>query len=585
VRGIGPIISRGAVTTILAAAGFAAACSNIYQPDRPPSVRIVGLPDSVRFLEGDTLRVTAEVESGVFKTSGPVAVRWLLEDSLVGSGLRLNLPLVVPGAAVITAEAEDGAGLLGRDRVTFEVLPNAPPVPVALSVDPGTAFYASDTVRLAVRGMDVETQGGPFRVEWVSSAAGVLGTGDSLELQPGRLPLGSQVLTARLADPQGLVDSLTTTIEVVPAPARLHWWRRFPGATAARTHVALRDDGVVIVALGQVAADCRGCLIALGSDGVEQWRRPIGNSFPWDHSGGVTIAPDGRIFAFDHEGQGYAFSPDGALLWQRQIFGNDPHGRLALGPDGSLYGAGAHPDDLRAALMRFDPADGTRLWEIRRTAGYAHAGAFVAPDQRVVAGIGGQMVWATPAGLVTGDGPATIYTSYSRGAMGADGTVYVPSWNLQAIAPDGTIRWTADLGGYCCSAQSSEPVVDGRGVVYTARFTEAFAFREVDGSRIWSRTIASEPIGSYLSLTTDGGLILNGRRSLLVLDAATGNLRWEVPLAYDIGSSIGVAPNGLIYFATAEGRVMALRGDAPLDLAAPWPTWRADNRRTASVIR
>jgi hypothetical protein len=54
-------------------------------------------------------------------------------------------------------------------------------------------------------------------------------------------------------------------------------------------------------------------------------------------------------------------------------------------------------------------------------------------------------------------------------------------------------------------------------------------------------------------------------------------------MAPRLQSALAVAPDGTVHLVTGEGRVEAVKGTVPLDPNAPWPIWRRDNRRTASV--
>ncbi len=166
--------------------------------------------------------------------------------------------------------------------------------------------------------------------------------------------------------------------------------------------------------------------------------------------------------------------------------------------------------------------------------------------------------------------------------MRADGAVIIPAHPITAVGPTGLVLWEYPLGTW-------EPVVDRDGTVYagTLLCCKPLVAIAADGSVKWQRTL--ELGGSwgvpYPAITSDGGLYITAGTKFYALDRFDGSLRWSVEVPGTIASGITVAPDGTIRFLTDEVRLVALRGDAPLDEGAPWPGWRAGNRRTASVIR
>jgi outer membrane protein assembly factor BamB len=74
----------------------------------------------------------------------------------------------------------------------------------------------------------------------------------------------------------------------------------------------------------------------------------------------------------------------------------------------------------------------------------------------------GTQKWKFTAGQGTpGQGESGLYSSP---AIGADGTIYVGSWdyNLYAVKPDGTLRWKFAAG----NPVFSSPAIGADGTVY-----------------------------------------------------------------------------------------------------------------------
>jgi hypothetical protein len=74
-------------------------------------------------------------------------------------------------------------------------------------------------------------------------------------------------------------------------------------------------------------------------------------------------------------------------------------------------------------------------------------------------------------------------------------------------------------------------------------------------------------------------------RFLTRFHAQTGAQLDQFELADAVTSALAVATDGTLYVITGGHRIVAIDGGAPLDPGAAWPTWRRDNRRTASVPR
>lgn len=557
------------------------ACGDTIAPVAAPVVRIIEPTADAMFRAGDTVLLRATLE-------GDAAVSWYADQASVAVGLTAVLPVPDPGTIVITAVATSPEGLEGRDRQVLEVLPNGAPLGTGIFVLPSVRAYDTDSLALIATGVDVENGGALGSVTWYAGTT-MLGNGDTVRIAPGGLSIGTHQVRAILRDPQGLADSLDVTVTIVAAPNRLRWVHTVPTGSASRSLLALRPDGVILAALGTAQSDCRYCLVAVSPTGNELWRASITTGWgpPTNHSGALTIAPGNTSFVMDMDGTGWRFSADGDTLWHTPVSAFDPHGRFALSPSGALFVAGNMVGSrTTGAFTRLSPVDGSVMWQMTAPTPNRWGGPFIAADGRVATALGGYVRWASQDGDSLLQGPDALPPTYSRGAMGADGTIYAAAWDLAAFAPDGTERWRTDLGLSCCTSSASEPVVGADGTIYVATVQGSLvAVNPADGSTRWTQTVGSVGGQPWLALTADGAVLMNAATELHALDAASGAIRWSVTLADRIESSIAVGPDGTIYAITADGRVTAIQGDAALDLSAPWPAWRADNQRTSSVQR
>lgn len=550
------------------------ACAEDLSGPRETSVRIDGLAPAGQYVAGDTVRVRAEITGAAPAVNS--AVQWFQDAVAVGSDPELTLLVQDTGRFVLTAELRLPDDRRVSDRVLIAVRANTAPSLGEVRILGGPTLYDIEPITLMARASDMELPDSiPVPVEWRRSDGAVLALGDSVELEPGSLAVGSHALRVTAADPQGLVANDSLVFEVITSPDRLRWARAFDVSGVDRTHLALAESGMIVFMTWDGA-------IATDSTGSPLWIRNILSDVD-THSGSLMLDPAGNVYLYGYQGVGWSFTPTGDRRWRRQILGFDPHSRFALSPDGVLYVAGQHRESYSIAnqggsvLARLQPETGEILWEIRRPERFAYAGALVGPSGLVVAGIGRRLVWATLDGSVVTESDSMIRATFGRASADRDGVVYLPSSTSYAYEPNGQLRWSQ-----AAAPSVYDLLVDAEGRAFASAYGQVTAVSTADGAVLWQRTLPGGGIGQA-ALTADGGMVVAFGTHVSALDRATGTIRWELDLAVGIETSLAVAPDGTIFAADRSGRLLALRGDAPLDTTAPWPTDRADNRRTASV--
>jgi outer membrane protein assembly factor BamB/protocatechuate 3,4-dioxygenase beta subunit len=154
--------------------------------------------------------------------------------------------------------------------------------------------------------------------------------------------------------------------------------------------------------------------------------------------------------------------------------------------------------------------------------------------------------------------------SSSSPAIGADGTIYVGSSNLDkslnALHPDGTIKWKyTGNGGIFSSA-----TIGADGTIYVgSQDTRLYAINEY-GTSLWSYKTNGE-VRSSPAIGDDGTIYVGSADGKLYALKPDGTLKWS----YATGDSIYSSPaigglDGTIYFTSYDYHIYALTPDGEL---------------------
>ncbi|GAC1314728.1 MAG: hypothetical protein NVSMB2_04670 [Chloroflexota bacterium] len=284
------------------------------------------------------------------------------------------------------------------------------------------------------------------------------------------------------------------------------------------------------------------------------------------------------------------------------IFGNaDIQSSAAVGSDGTIY-IGLHSGTLFA--LRDPPGAGNQLaarWSFHPPGGSSwhttpaigHDGTLyvgfsvdnASPDaagrlyalQAPAAGIDPTIVWSVDLG----PGRQT-----SSPAIGPDGTIYAMGGmgRLSAIAPDGTVGWTAQVGPVLKSSPALgpdgtvyvpslngklyavEPPADASGTTGTIKWT--FRFAEYPGTRApvisHSPPAGADGIGSGASpaVAPDGTIYVGANNSNLYAISPDGRLVWLFEAEREIAgiwSTPALSRDGsTLYFGANKGGIYAV---------------------------
>jgi len=245
--------------------------------------------------------------------------------------------------------------------------------------------------------------------------------------------------------------------------ATLKW--KFKAFSTVAGSPAIADDGTVYFGTMDWPTD-QGCRIyAVNADGSEKWHYETGDVI----ISNPAIGDDGTVYIGSMDSYFYAMNSDGSLKWRFKTE-DCIKGPPSIGDDGTVY-IGSYDGYLYALY----PEDGSLKWKCN---------------------VG--------------------YGSETNPSIGSDGTIYVGGRELYAVNPDGTLKWSFDLGSEDYIFQSS-PAISADGIIY---------------------------VGTHIGGTSGGDIIAVN---------SDGTLRWRQRICTEwVDSSPCIGPDGTVYIGTSD---------------------------------
>lgn len=232
-------------------------------------------------------------------------------------------------------------------------------------------------------------------------------------------------------------------------------WRYQAGATIASSPV-ISEEGIIYFGVMGPGND-KGRIYAVYPNGTEKWHYDTGYWIVSDPA----IAEDGTVYIGSGDSYLYALYPNGTLKWRFKT-GDEIHGDPSIPQDGTVY------------IGSYD--------------GYLYA---LYPNN-------GTMKWKCDIG----------YGTDTNAAIAADGTIYSGGTALYAIYPNGTHKWTFDLGPERWIGLSSS-AISADGTIYVGVNIGDAAGGEIlavnpDGTEKWRKRLGTEGVQSSPSIAEDG---------------------------------------------------------------------------------
>ncbi len=297
-----------------------------------------------------------------------------------------------------------------------------------------------------------------------------------------------------------------------------------------------------------------------GRTGVMPGPGPSGKAaVRWTYLGGGPIASQvavqgGTVYLETTDGTLHALDlKTGALRWKVPI-GAEAYGSPALVDGLIVLGA---EDGTHA----FREADGAPVWTAAGTGPVRGAPAVIGDMVVVASDSGAATALDVHSGAVrwTVDLGAPDNTS----VVTADGLVVFgrqDGWIVALSAANGSDRWRTDTGD---GARIGSPAIAG-GLVYAPTLDDngpgthhVFALDLATGKRVWAFASPAD-LPAYTPAIAAGLAIVDSEdHSVTALDAATGAVRWQVPVT-GVDEIVPAVAGGMIYTASNGGPAVAL---------------------------
>jgi outer membrane protein assembly factor BamB len=265
----------------------------------------------------------------------------------------------------------------------------------------------------------------------------------------------------------------------------------------------------------------------------------------------LVLAPDGAIYGGNGRGFVNGIDATGAFRRNERISSHQVRG-IAFDPQGNIYMAASD------GVLVSSTAGGELRWSALIKGAAATPLLVSADGQTLYAGTGGEQL----AAFSTRDGSQLWSTALGGGipgapALGEDGTVYIGTTEgtLFAVAPDGSVRWRYNAGGWVRTA----PTVRG-GVVYAATDGGALVALNGDGSQRW-RVELGQQQATGVARASDGLLFVALADGTLHAVSADGAQAWSKPLGKGRPTAPVIGPNGRIFVGADSGNLYAVTPD------------------------
>ncbi|MCD8535793.1 MAG: PQQ-binding-like beta-propeller repeat protein [Verrucomicrobia bacterium] len=322
----------------------------------------------------------------------------------------------------------------------------------------------------------------------------------------------------------------------------------------------------------------------------------------------ATEFPDGTIVIGSDDFHLYAISPDGAVLWKKNI-GSEIRSTPAVSKDALYFGS----MDGFLYCMSFS---GDVIWRADLESPIPGSPCILPNSNVVVAPQNGKVLCVTPDGQRrwTRDLGATVESSASANKSSLVFTTGGKSPGVVCLSHSGEQKWFFPTSGpivsspafdhldriligcldhhlLCLNLQGklvwtfktddeihSSPVIDAEGNIYFGSLDTRFYKLNPEGKEQWSNFVGT-PIRSSAALNSRGDIIVGAGNGDLLAFSRDGLILWKVHAEWEIHSSPLITSQGLVVVGSGDFRIYALQsGGLPRD--GIWSQFRGGRTRT-----
>ncbi|MBN2066622.1 MAG: PQQ-like beta-propeller repeat protein, partial [Candidatus Thermoplasmatota archaeon] len=141
-------------------------------------------------------------------------------------------------------------------------------------------------------------------------------------------------------------------------------------------------------------------------------------------------------------------------------------------------------------------------------------------------------------------------------AIDNDGIIYIGTYPLYAVYPNGTLKWECDLDGL---VESSSPAIDENGVIYigTAHVGNYLHAINPNGTLKWKYPAGA--VYTSPAIASDGTIIFSDTNNWNIIALyPNGTQKWEHHTNHVIYSSPAIGQDGTVYCGSHDNYVYAL---------------------------
>jgi len=382
------------------------------------------------------------------------------------------------------------------------------------------------------------------------------------------------------------------TKEITVDEEIIKWYVDFGGKRVSRASIG--ENGVIYILVSEYL-DTNSFLLlyALDENGNILWVQELSVNSSTRVSAPV-IGKEGNIFITANDPSDYnksyliALNSDGTEQWKISCDTSSRH--PSIGTDGTIYNSIQVSSNPSFSKISATNPNGTEKWSVLSSHG-GPAAIVIDSDGTIYNNDYNYLVAYDSNGIKKWEFETEEEEWAHTPAIGSDSTIYFGSndTNLYALNPDGTLKWKYQTGSWVWNT----PVIDKDGNIYIANSDSALYSINSEGTLNWKHTFNEERVYLDNPILTENGRIyltvpisFNGPSKIIGLDLE-GNIIFEFnPGGIILDESIAVGNDGSIYITAYDVSDSQITGSVFYSLNtnngglmnSPWPMYKQNKK-------